>query len=123
VSAVSCTAAFTQWAGIEALTGDQSFIPEMMARFKEKRDRIVGGLNSVPGFRCQVPKGAFYAFPNIKGTGMTSQECADHLLNKAGVASLPGTAFGPYGEGYLRFSYATTLKNIDIAIERIKRSM
>jgi len=123
VSAVSCTAAFTQWAGIEALTGDQSFIPEMMARFKEKRDRIVEGLNSVPGFRCQVPKGAFYAFPNIKGTGMTSQECADHLLNKAGVASLPGTAFGPYGEGYLRFSYATTLKNIDIAIERIKRSM
>jgi aspartate/methionine/tyrosine aminotransferase len=123
VSAVSCTAAFTQWAGIEALTGDQSFIPEMMARFKEKRDRIVKGLNSVPGFRCQVPKGAFYAFPNIKGSGMTSQECADHLLNKAGVASLPGTAFGPYGEGYLRFSYATTLKNIDIAIERIKRSM
>lgn len=123
VSAVSCTAAFTQWAGIEALTGDQSFIPEMMARFKEKRDRIVEGLNSVPGFRCQVPKGAFYAFPNIKGTGMTSQECADHLLNEAGVASLPGTAFGPYGEGYLRFSYATTLKNIDIAIERIKRSM
>lgn len=123
VSAVSCTAAFTQWAGIEALTGDQSFIPEMMARFKEKRDRIVEGLNSVPGFRCQVPKGAFYVFPNIKGTGMTSQKCADHLLNKAGVASLPGTAFGPYGEGYLRFSYATTLKNIDIAIERIKRSM
>ncbi|MBU0496604.1 MAG: aminotransferase class I/II-fold pyridoxal phosphate-dependent enzyme, partial [Candidatus Thermoplasmatota archaeon] len=73
VSAVSCTAAFTQWAGIEALTGDQSFIPEMMARFKEKRNRIVEGLNSVPGFRCQVPRGAFYAFPNIKGTGMTSQ--------------------------------------------------
>jgi len=123
VSAVSCTAAFTQWAGIEALTGDQSFIPDMMARFKEKRDRIVEGLNSISGFRCQVPKGAFYTFPNIKGTDMTSQECADHLLYNAGVASLPGTAFGPYGEGYLRFSYATTLKNIDVAIERIKRSM
>ena len=123
VSAFSSTAAFTQWAGIEALTGDQSFISEMMARFKEKRDRIVEGLNSVPGMRCLAPKGAFYAFPNIKGTGMTSQECADHLLTKAGVACLPGTAFGPGGEGYLRFSYATTLKNIDSAIERIKRSM
>ncbi len=122
VSAVSCTAAFTQWAGVEALTGDQSFIPDMMARFKEKRDRIVEGLNSIPGFRCQTPKGAFYAFPNIKKTGMSSQECADHLLYKAGVATLPGTAFGPYGEGYLRFSYATTLENIDAAIKRIQES-
>ena len=122
VSAVSCTAAFTQWAGVEALTGDQSFIPEMMARFKEKRDRIVKGLNSIPGFTCLSPKGAFYAFPNITGTDMTSQECAGHLLYKAGVAVLPGTAFGPYGEGYLRFSYATTLENIDAAIKRIKES-
>jgi aspartate/methionine/tyrosine aminotransferase len=122
VSAVSCTAAFTQWAGVEALTGDQSFIPEMMARFKEKRDRIIEGLNTIPGFSCQVPKGAFYAFPNIKETGMTSQECADHLLYNAGVAVLPGTSFGPYGEGYLRFSYATTLENIAEAIVRIKDS-
>jgi len=122
VSAVSCTAAFTQWAGVEALTGDQSFISDMMKRFKEKRDRIVKGLNSIPGFSCLAPKGAFYAFPNIKETGMTSQECADHLLYNAGVAILPGTAFGPYGEGYLRFSYATTLENIDAAIERIKKS-
>ena len=122
VSAVSCTAAFTQWAGVEALTGDQSFIPNMMARFKEKRDRIVKGLNSIPGFTCLSPKGAFYAFPNITGTGMTSQECADHLLYKAGVAVLPGTAFGPYGEGYLRFSYATILENIDAAIKRIRES-
>jgi len=122
VSAVSCTAAFTQWAGVEALTGDQSFIPDMMARFKEKRDRIVKGLNSIPQFSCQTPKGAFYTFPNVKKTGMTSQECADHLLYKAGVATLPGTAFGPYGEGYIRFSYATTLDNIDAAVERIKRS-
>ncbi len=122
VSAVSCTAAFTQWAGVEALTGDQSFIPEMMARFKEKRDRIVKGLNSIPGFTCLSPKGAFYAFPNITGTDMTSQECADHLLYKAGVAVLPGTAFGPYGEGYLRFSYATILENIDAAVKRIRES-
>ncbi len=122
VSAVSCTAAFTQWAGVEALTGDQGFIPDMMARFKEKRDRIIKGLNSIPQFSCQVPKGAFYAFPNIVETGMTSQECADHLLYNAGVAVLPGTAFGPYGEGYLRFSYATTLENIDAAIKRIKES-
>jgi len=122
VSAVSCTAAFTQWAGIEALTGDQSFIPEMMKRFKEKRDKIIKGLNSIPNFTCKSPKGAFYAFPNIKKTKMTSKKCADHILNKAGVAILPGTAFGPYGEGYLRFSYATTLENIDCAIERIKDS-
>lgn len=122
VSAVSCTAAFTQWAGVEALRGDQSFISEMMKRFKEKRDRIVKGLNSIPGFSCLSSKGAFYAFPNIKETGMTSQECADHILNDAGVACLPGTAFGPYGEGYLRFSYATTLENIDKAIVRIKGS-
>jgi len=122
VSAISCTAAFTQWAGVEALTGDQSFIPEMMARFKEKRDRIVKGLNSIPGFTCLAPKGAFYAFPNITETKMTSQECADHLLYKAGVAVLPGTAFGPYGEGYLRFSYATTLENIDDAVKKIKES-
>ena len=122
VSAISCTAAFTQWAGVEAFTGDQSFISKMMARFKEKRDRIVKGLNSVPDFTCLAPKGAFYVFPNIKDTGMTSQECADHILQKAGVAVLPGTAFGPYGEGYLRFSYATTLENIDDAIKKIKES-
>ena len=122
VTSISCTANFTQWAGVEALTGDQSFIPKMMKRFKEKRDRIVKGLNSIPGFSCLSPKGAFYAFPNIKKTGMTSQECADHLLYNAGVAALPGTAFGPYGEGYLRFSYAATLENIDKAVEKIKRS-
>jgi aspartate/methionine/tyrosine aminotransferase len=122
VSAVSCTAAFTQWAGVEALTGDQSFIPKMMVRFKEKRDKIVEGLNSIPGFSCLSPKGAFYAFPNITETGMTSQECADYILENAGVACLPGTAFGPYGEGYLRFSYATTLEIIGEAIQRLKKT-
>jgi len=123
VSAVSCTTSFTQYAGVEALTGDQRFIPKMMSRFKEKRDKIVKGLNSIEGFSCKSPKGAFYAFPNIKKTAMNSQECADHLLYNAGVATLPGTAFGPYGEGYLRFSYANTLKNIDIAIQKIKDSL
>ncbi len=122
VTSISCTADFTQRAGVEALTGDQSFIPMMMKRFKEKRDRIVKGLNTIPGFKCLSPQGAFYAFPNIKKTDMTSQECADHLLYNAGVAVLPGTAFGPYGEGYIRFSYATTLENIDAAVERIKKS-
>ena len=122
VSAVSCTADFTQWAGVEALTGNQSFISEMMKRFKEKRDRIVEGLNTIPDFSCLSPKGAFYAFPNIKETGMTSEECAEHILYNANVACLPGTAFGPYGEGYLRFSYANTLENIDLAIERIKEA-
>jgi aspartate/methionine/tyrosine aminotransferase len=122
VTSISCTADFTQWAGVEALTGDQSFIPEMMKRFKQKRDRIINGLNTIPDFSCKAPKGAFYAFPNIKKTGMNSQECADHILYNAGVAVLPGTAFGPYGEGYLRFSYATSLDVIDQAIERIKES-
>jgi len=123
VSAVSCTADFTQWAGVEALTSDQSFISDMMKRFKEKRDRIIKGLNTIPGFSCLSPSGAFYAFPNIKKTGMISQECADHLLYNAGVATLPGTAFGPYGEGYIRFSYANTLENIDLAIDKIKESL
>jgi aspartate/methionine/tyrosine aminotransferase len=122
VSAISCTASFTQFAGVKALKGNQDFIKEMMTRFRQKRDRIVNGLNSIEGFCCKPPKGAFYAFPNISKTGMTSQECADHLLYKAGIAALPGTAFGPYGEGYLRFSYATTLETIDEMIKRIKKS-
>ena len=121
VSAISCTTSFTQWAGIEALTGDQTFITDMMKRFLKKRDRIVNGLNSISGFNCLSPKGAFYVFPNIKNTEMTSEKCANYLLNKAGVAVLPGTAFGPGGEGYLRFSYANSIENIDEAIDRIKQ--
>ena len=121
VSAISCTTSFTQWAGIEALTGDQTFIKKMMSRFIQKRDKIVKGLNSIKGFNCLSPKGAFYVFPNIKNTKMTSEKCANYLLNKAGVAVLPGTAFGPGGEGYLRFSYANSLENIDEAIYRIKQ--
>ena len=121
VSAISCTASFTQWAGIEALIGDQAFIKKMLKRFIMKRDKIVKGLNSISGFSCLSPKGAFYVFPNIKNTKMTSEKCANYLLNKAGVAVLPGTAFGPSGEGYLRFSYANTVENIEEAIERIKQ--
>ncbi len=120
VSAVSCTAAFTQWAGVEALQGDRTFINEMMNRFRAKRDRIVKGLNTVPGFSCLTPQGAFYTFPNIQKTGLSSQQCADKILNEAYVACLPGTAFGPYGEGYLRFSYATSLDCIDRSIERLQ---
>jgi len=123
VSAISCTASFTQYAGVEALNGDQDFISDMMTRFRKKRDCIVKGLNSIPSFSCKAPKGAFYAFANIKKTGMNASECADHLLNNAGVAALPGTAFGPYGEGYIRFSYATTVEKIDEAIENIKKSL
>jgi len=123
VSAISCTASFTQYAGVEALNGDQVFISDMMDRFRKKRDCIVKGLNSIPGFSCKAPKGAFYAFANIKKTGMNASECADHLLNKAGVAALPGTAFGPYGEGYIRFSYATAIEKIDEAIRNIKKSL
>jgi aspartate/methionine/tyrosine aminotransferase len=119
VSAVSCTAAFTQWAGVEALTGDQSFIPGMMDRFTRKRDRIVHGLNRVPGMHCRVPEGAFYAFVNIRETGMTSQACSEYILNECRVATVPGTAFGAAGEGYLRFSYATSLDQIDEAVERL----
>jgi aspartate/methionine/tyrosine aminotransferase len=121
VSAISCTAAFTQWAGLEAINGSQAFIPKMMKRFQEKRDRIVQGLNSIENISCLTPKGAFYAFPNIKKTGMSSQGCADFLLYEGGIAALPGTAFGPYGEGYLRFSYATTLDTIDNAINIMKK--
>lgn len=120
VSAVSCTASFTQWAGVEALTGDQEFISGMMKRFAQKRDHIVEGLNQVPGITCQVPEGAFYAFANIRGTGMTSQECSEFILNECGVATVPGTAFGQAGEGYLRFSYATSLEIIDQAVTTLQ---
>ncbi len=119
INALSCTTSFVQRAGIAALEGGQEDLREMMAAFRARRDAIVKGLNGVPGFSCLAPKGAFYAFPNIKKTGKTSREMADHLLYKAGVCCLPGSAFGPSGEGYLRFSYATSLETIDEAINRI----
>jgi len=114
---VSCTADFTQMAGIEALTGPQDEAEKMIAEFKKRRDIIVDGLNKLPGFSCQRPKGAFYVFPNIRKTGMKSKDLADYMLNEAGVACLAGTDFGSNGEGYLRFSYANSVKNLKRALE------
>ncbi len=116
----SCTASFTQVAGIEALRGDQSSVDQMSAEFKRRRDVFVAGLNKIKGFSCRMPKGAFYAFPNITKTGWPSKKLADALLDQAGVACLSGTAFGAYGEGYLRFSVANSLENLNKALTRIQ---
>jgi len=115
----SCTASFTQVAGVAALRGDQSPVDEMLAEFRRRRQVMVNGLNDIPGFRCRMPHGAFYAFPNITGTGRSSRELAEALLTEAGVACLAGTAFGKWGEGYLRFSYANSVENIRKALDRI----
>jgi aspartate/methionine/tyrosine aminotransferase len=120
INSISCTNAFVQIAGIEALKGDQSFLTDMMAEFVKRRDLIVKGLNSVSGFKCMKPQGAFYVFPNIQGTGMKSQEVADKIMKEANVAVLPGTAFGEYGEGYIRLSYANSIDNINEGIRRIQ---
>ncbi len=122
VNAFSCTPEFVQRAGIAALTGSQEGLSEMTQTFQNRRDAIVRGLNSIPGFSCQTPLGAFYAWPNITETGLSSQNIATHLLREAGVACLPGTAFGPRGEGYLRFSYASSLETISEAMDCIKKS-
>lgn len=120
----SCTAAFTQVAGIEALRGPQDESYKMVAAFKERRDFIVKGLNEIPGIRCLLPKGAFYVFPNVKeivkrGKFASTKALADALLQEAGVATLSGTAFGEYGEGYLRLSYANSIQNLEKALQRI----
>ena len=119
VNSNSCTASFTQRAGMAALAGPQDCVTTMVEEFRRRRDIMVEGLNAIPGFRCTVPAGAFYAFPNTSGTGLASRELADLLLYEAGVACLSGTAFGRFGEGYLRFSYATSLENIREALVRI----
>jgi len=123
VNSNSCTAAFSQMAGVEALKGPQDAVAEMVDAFRRRRDLIVDGLNDIPGFRCLLPKGAFYVFPNIEGAGKTSQELADYLLEEAGVALLAGTCFGAYGEGFLRLSYATSEANIAKALDLIKGSV
>lgn len=115
----SCTATFTQRAGVAALTGDQACVNAMLEEFRRRREVIVDGLNRIPGFTCRTPHGAFYVFPNITGTGFGSRELAARLLEDAGVACLPGTAFGAAGEGYLRFSFANSIENIRKALERI----
>jgi len=117
----SCTASFTQIAGIEALRGDQSSVDRMREEFRRRRDVFVAGLNRIRGFSCRMPKGAFYAFPNITATGWTSKKLADSLLEEAGVACLSGASFGDFGEGYLRFSVANSLENLNAALERIDR--
>jgi len=120
VNSNSCTASFTQRAGLAALQGPQDAVDRMVAEFRGRRDAIVRGLNQIPGFSCTVPQGAFYVFPNVKETGLSSRDLANMLLNDAGVACLSGTAFGSYGDGYLRFSYANSLENIDEALKRIR---
>src|SRR5678816_2142903 len=115
----SCTASFTQVAGIEALRGSQDVVDAMRAKFEKRRDVMVAGLNKIKGFSCRVPHGAFYVFPNITKTGWPSKKLADALLEDAGVAALSGTAFGDFGEGYLRFSVANSIENIEKALDRI----
>jgi aspartate/methionine/tyrosine aminotransferase len=117
-NATSCTAAFTQRAGIEALTGPQDEVEKIVKEFQRRRDVIVEGLNALPGVSCKLPKGAFYVFPNVKELGRPSKELENLLLEKAGVASLTGTSFGAFGEGYLRFSYANSVENIQEALRR-----
>jgi aspartate/methionine/tyrosine aminotransferase len=119
-NAVSCTATFTQKAGVAALRGPKEPVHAMVAEFRRRRDAIVDGLRQIPGFKCPRPQGAFYVFPNITGTGFPAKPLADRLLDEAGVACLSGTAFGEWGEGHLRFSYATSRENIEEALRRIK---
>jgi aspartate/methionine/tyrosine aminotransferase len=118
-NATSCTATFSQLAGVTALRADQSAVEAMVAEFRRRRDAFVEGLRRIRGIRCHLPQGAFYVFPNITGTGQTSRALADRLLAEAGVACLSGTAFGELGEGYLRFSYANSMENIEEALRRI----
>jgi aspartate aminotransferase len=123
VNSNSCTADFTQQAGLAALQGPKTEVRQMVAAFKERRDVIVDGLNQIPGFRCLRPAGAFYVFPNVEGTGLASEQLADHLLETAGVALLDGACFGHWGRGYLRLSYANSIKNIRLALERIAEAI
>ncbi len=116
----SCTATFTQWAGIEALRGPQDASFKMVQEFKRRRDVIVPGLNAIKGLRCVKPKGAFYVFPNIEGTGMDENEFADYLMEEAGVAVLAGTSFGEHGRGFIRISYANSVDNIKKALASIE---
>lgn len=123
INSNSCTPPFIQRAGIEALKGSQEAVTRMVAAFRERREVIVEGLNSIEGLRTVKPQGAFYVFPNIEGVGMGSREFAGYLLKEAGVALLPGTAFGDYGEGFIRISYANSLDNIRKALDRISKAV
>lgn len=116
----SCVNAASQYAGLAALTGPQDAVDEMMRHFDARRRLIVEALDTLPGLRCTDPGGAFYVFPNIEGTGMTSAQAKDRFLDEAGVATVAGTSFGQHGEGYLRFSYANSAENIETAFDRIR---
>jgi aspartate/methionine/tyrosine aminotransferase len=118
----SCVSAFVQRAGLEAITGDQQPVREMMAEYKARRDLLVNGLNAIPGISCHLPGGAFYAFPNISSFGMTSEAFADAMLDKAGVALLPGSNFGDQGEGFVRICYASSRENISAALDSIAQA-
>ncbi len=117
----SCTTTFIQRACLSALQGPHEPVDRMVAEFKRRRDFIVEGLNRLPGFRCSLPQGAFYGFPNVEGTGLDCKVLADRLLEETGVACLAGTCFGKYGDGFLRFSYANSIENISCALERIEK--
>lgn len=116
----SCVAPFLQAAGIEAITGDQAPVKMMMSEYKNRRDILVSGLNSIPGIRCHIPGGSFYAFPSIQSFGLSSEEFTDNMLEKAGVALLPGSCFGAQGEGFVRLVYASSRKNIEEALSRMR---
>ena len=123
INSNSCTATFTQYAGIEALTGPQTFVTQMVAEFRKRRDVIVDGLNGIDGISCVKPLGSFYVFPNVTQHSVSCEVLADYLMDEVGVALLPGTAFGKYGDGYLRLSYANSLENIKDALNRIQSAV
>lgn len=123
INSNSCTATFTQIAGIEALTGPQTFVTQMVNEFQKRRDVIVDGLNAINGIKCVKPLGSFYVFPNVTELPLSCEEMADYLMDEVGVALLPGTAFGKFGDGYLRLSYANSLENIENALERIETAI
>ena len=123
INSVSCTSAFSQYAAIAALEGPWDPVDQMVAEFRRRRDIMVAGLNDIPGISCLEPQGAFYVFPNITETGQTSADLQARLLHDAGVAALSGSAFGPYGEGFLRFSYANSVENIKLALEAIRAQL
>ncbi len=123
VNSNSCTAAFTQFAGIQALNGDQSPVVSMVNTFRQRRDRVVELLNQIEGVSCRLPRGAFYVFPNVQAFNLKSSQLADDLLYQAGVALLPGTSFGELGEGYLRLSYATSMEKLEAGVSRIAEAL
>ncbi len=122
-NSTTCATAFVQWAGVEALNGPQDCVGEMRSEYRDRRDIVVEGLNSIEGVECVEPKGAFYVFPNIEGLGMDSMEFCKYLLKNASVATTPGSAFGPAGEGHIRMSFANSIDRIEEALERLEKAI